>query len=89
MLLIPEDLLKLATRFHLGQDKDYRDIVVERRSYPNDPEMWAILADSMCLSKDGKWDYEPMPSNRSDEFIENHRWNNLDEAVRIAEKLVV
>lgn len=37
--------------------------------------LWAVL-DRMdrCLSATGEWDYEPMPSNRTDEWKALHRF---------------
>lgn len=74
-----ERLLSLATRFEMG---DYRHpawrVVVERR----DPEkdVWAILDGGNCRRRDGKWELERLPSNRTEEFIEQTRFT-LDEAM--------
>ena len=38
------------------------------------PESWAIRAGSACMSTTGEWDIEPMPSDRTDEWLANHRW---------------
>ena len=38
------------------------------------PESWAIRAGSSCMSTTGEWDIEPMPSDRTDEWLTNHRW---------------
>lgn len=35
---------------------------------------------SSCLSKSGEWDIEPLPSSRSDHYIEKHRWTDPEEA---------
>lgn len=56
-------------------------------------DVWAIRKDSnMCLTKDGKFEFEPRPSERTDVFFENSRFT-LDEAkamldnVNVAEML--
>ena len=38
-------------------------------------DSWAVCHMSRCLSnRAGKWDYEPMPSSRTEAFIRNHRF---------------
>ncbi|WP_289009119.1 hypothetical protein [uncultured Thermomonospora sp.] len=44
---------------------------------------WAVCRRGSCLSADGKWDYEPSSSNRSDEWLSSHRFD-LDTALRLA-----
>ena len=46
--------------------------VIQRTS--REPESWAIRAGSSCMSTTGEWDIEPMPSDRTDEWLTNHRW---------------
>ena len=46
--------------------------VIQRTSRA--PESWAIRAGSACMSTTGEWDIEPMPSDRTDEWLANHRW---------------
>lgn len=46
--------------------------VIQRTSRA--PESWAIRAGSSCMSTTGEWDIEPMPSERTDEWLANHRW---------------
>lgn len=38
------------------------------------PDSWAVMHHAYCLSKGGKWDYEPLPSSRTDAFIKRHRF---------------
>jgi hypothetical protein len=38
------------------------------------PESWAIRAGIACMSTTGEWNIEPMPSDRTDEWLANHRW---------------
>lgn len=45
--------------------------------------LWAITNAGHCLNKDNQWEYEPLPSNRSDDFIERTRFT-LNEALRRA-----
>jgi hypothetical protein len=36
---------------------------------------WAVLHFSFCLGSDGGWDYEPSPSNREDDWLATHRFD--------------
>ena len=44
---------------------------------------WAVLRHGMCLGADGTWDYEPSPSNRGDEWLAAHRFDEKT-AVKLA-----
>jgi len=48
--------------------------------------LWALKDGSFRVAKDGDIDIEPMPSNRTREYIESHCFT-LDEAKRIALEL--
>lgn len=54
-------------------------ISVERRV----PGGWAVLRNSWCLSADGEWEFEPRPSERTDEWIASHRFT-VDRAIELA-----
>lgn len=47
---------------------------------------WAVRNGSRCLSKALTWDYEPMPSSREDEWLDEHRWDDSAEATLAAIK---
>jgi len=42
---------------------------------------WTITQGGNCLNKDGKWEYEPMPSSRTEEFIKRTRFKDEHEAL--------
>lgn len=46
---------------------------------------WAVLDGPYCLGRDGEWEYEPLPSNRDDAWIEAHRFD-LATAQRLAKE---
>jgi hypothetical protein len=46
-------------------------------------DRWAIIRGSACYNALGEWEYEPMASNRTEEFIARCRYP-LDEALRRA-----
>src|SRR5690606_3544758 len=45
--------------------------------------LWAVTRFGDCLSVDGEWDYEPIPSKRTDEWFTRHYFD-LDTALRLA-----
>jgi hypothetical protein len=57
------------------------DINVEERGEGR----WAVLHIGQCLGSDGRFVYEPSPSNRTDEFLAAHRFG-LDEALALAKR---
>jgi len=49
-------------------------------------DLWAVTTIfGACLSSEGEWDYEPSPSNRTDEWKATHRFD-LDTALRLAKE---
>lgn len=46
-------------------------------------DSWCIHHCGSCLNTDGEWEYEPMPSNREDDYIARTRYP-LNEAFRLA-----
>lgn len=46
---------------------------------------WAVLSGGFCLGTDGEWDYEPSPSNREDDWLATHRFDEQT-ALRLAEE---
>jgi len=60
------------------------DMTVDRVRQRDGGDLWAVRSGSMCLSTQGEWDWEPMPSSRTDEWLGAHRFQNSDEAIRAA-----
>lgn len=44
---------------------------------------WAILHHGFCLGADGAWDYESIPSERRDDWLAAHRFDE-ETALRLA-----
>jgi hypothetical protein len=81
------ELLAFATTFTVQWRKPYTgydQITVEARDVR--PHRWAICKNGNCLTKDGEWVYESPPSSRTDEFLEECRWDDLNEAITAAKK---
>lgn len=45
--------------------------------------LWAVSRHRYCLGRSGEWDHESVPSERTDEWLAEHRFP-LDEALRLA-----
>jgi hypothetical protein len=45
--------------------------------------LWCVTDGFFCLGKEGDWEYEPMPSEREDGWLETHRFD-LDTALELA-----
>lgn len=65
-----------------SEDSAVWKITIEYRS----KGWWAVVHHACCLSIDNEWDYEPMPSGRTDEFKRRHRFH-LPDAIRHAEEV--
>ncbi len=77
-----DELLAMATRFSIPLDH-VRDITVERTHW-TDPRCWAVRRNGFCLSIEGAWRDEPMPSSRCAAFLDSCRFTNLADAIRAA-----
>ena len=50
-------------------------------------DLWAVkLHGRQCLGADGEWDWESLPSGRTDEWLATHRFT-LEEALRRAREV--
>lgn len=75
-----------STEFVLRNKDTAESVTIKLRN--NETQVYAVSpegSDRLCISKDGKVDYEPMPSNRTDEFLENHRFSK-HVAILVGEK---
>lgn len=41
-------------------------------------DSWAVKHLSKCLSRDGRWDYEPQPSSRTEDWLAEHRFTFVE-----------
>lgn len=93
ILVVPDDivqpavLVEMATAFDVmpfDLSRRIREIQVVLRS--RDPEAWAIVSEGHNLARDGEWEYESLPSSRSEDFFARCRWPSAIEAIRFAEE---
>lgn len=76
---------KLAVEFALSPER--MDTVTIRKVFghrmPKSP-MWKVMRDSFAFTKDGDWEWEPVPSERDDEFYARCRFDTFEEAMAAA-----
>lgn len=58
-------------------------VTVERTHHS---DTWAVRRGKRCYDADGDWDWEPLPSSRTDEWLANYRFD-LETALRIAKEV--
>jgi hypothetical protein len=76
MVYTDTEKLSMATRFKFDEDAD---VTIEKRG----KDTWCVSVFGSVLDRELNRHYEPMPSNRTDEFVEMTRFS-LDEAFNIA-----
>ena len=47
---------------------------------PDEAPYWTVTRHNLRLSRDGTWDYEPLPSSRTEEWIRNHSFDSVESA---------
>lgn len=57
------------------------EITIENVRQPDGPDRWAIRKGGSCLAKDGNWEFEPLPSSRSEAFFMRCRYATLESAL--------
>ena len=82
-----EEMLACATEFTIlpydsrGSRPGLRELKVVFRA----PDAWAILCVGAVLNHDDDWEYESMPSSRTEEFLARCRWPTAREAIAFAQ----
>jgi len=63
------------------------EITISRQRQPEGPDKFAVrTASKICINREIESEYEPLPSNRTDEFYERCRFDTFEEALDIARK---
>ena len=76
-MTLREELFDKAVKFEMADG-----LFIEKRG----KDSWAITNIGNCYAKEGGWEHEPLPSNRSNEFIARTRFT-LEEACKITKRL--
>jgi hypothetical protein len=70
------------TERHKFSDADWDRLFVEKRF----GDTWVITQGGRSvLNRFGKWEYEPLPSNREDDFLDRTRYKSAREAIELAD----
>lgn len=77
-----------ASTYYLGAldlfINDPQDVFIKAAKRLDGTVMWAVLTpetNGWCLTKDLEWVYEPKPSDRTNEYFLNTRYNSKGEAL--------
>ena len=95
-----KELLSRATQFDLGRDpnmnlpgEDSHRIFLSARSHQTGKkrkrtvQKWVITDDAgYLLNKQGKWEYEPLPTWRTEAFKVRTRFKTIESALKLFEK---
>lgn len=74
---LPEEVLNTIDRVKIG-GTDLLPIYIQLKSYK--PLKYAIISGNDRMDKNGEFDYEPMPSSRDSQYIEEHSFDSIVEA---------
>lgn len=87
-ITIPVDTKPVVLRYEIGHPNTELKAKTGRRVWIDwrDDNAWAVCCGSQCADADGNLEYEPMPSNRTDEWRARFR-HDFDTANKIAQKL--
>lgn len=76
-----------ACRYFIGNSTVHttnmggRQIYIETRQQTDDTVLWVVKMESWVLGKDGQYHWEPLPSDRTNEFISNTRFASAEKAL--------
>lgn len=56
------------------------DVLIQAAKQIDGSTLWAVRRTGSCLSKEGEWEYEPLPSNRDADFLSRCRYATPHEA---------
>ena len=67
--------------YELDSWENVIDVRLESVGQLDGSEKWAIREEGCCLNKQGEWEFEPLPSSRTDDFYDRCRWDTADAAL--------
>ena len=62
------------------------EVTISRIPQMSGPDLYKVMKRVYCLSDAGEWDYEPIPSSRTREYLFHHRFDTFDAALAAARK---
>lgn len=70
---------------HSHVAKGIEPIAIELCRQHDGSILYAIRHHGACYTHDGKWEHEPLPSSRDEEFFKRCRWSTWEEAAKVIE----
>lgn len=65
-----------------------QEFIVQRRIQKDNDLLWCVLSiGNMCLNDKLEWEFEPLPSSRSDKYLKRTRFK-FDEAIDLIKRYV-
>lgn len=78
---MPAGLIQYLRDLSHAKSYDYGDYTIDRVPQSTGPDRFAVRSNAgLCLTTNGEWEYEPLPSNRDDEFYKRCRFASFIEA---------
>jgi hypothetical protein len=80
---------RVLREFYPAYGRRLGEIYIEEvRQSETDPSAvrYAVRMNHWAWSKSGKWDFEPRPSERTEAWLDKHRWDDLESAHAAAAK---
>lgn len=63
--------MKRITEYTFGPETERDPVRVIYRG----ADLWAVVRGHQCLSNKGVWDFEPLPSSRTETWLATHRFS--------------
>lgn len=65
-------------------NRSRRVVTLDKIVHLDSTVKWKIAEASYTFNKNGKWEHEPpIPSTRTDEYLQNNRYDSIDEALEV------
>jgi hypothetical protein len=75
-----ESFTSVAWAWNYSDHPTLEPIRIETETHMDGSTKYAVRHYGACLSKDGEWEHEPMPSSRDDEFLRRCRFDSWQQA---------
>ena len=72
-----EGKLEMGVKWRVSDNGVY----VEKRNQRDGTSRFVVIQQGEVLAKDGRWEWEPQPSSRTDAFVERTRFDSLNAAI--------
>lgn len=80
------EMAERAARFSWPLHRKNEEVNVELAVQRDGSRLWAIRYRGDVWTREGEWEWEPMPSGRDDAFLKRARWT-FDEAISEASRI--